>query len=105
MQGSARHRERPLRAPPAPQKRSLALADVCQALSRAKPKCTLYAFSYSEHVLQIYAGLYALHEAGIITLEQRFAPDDLLQRLGKPLDAKFFSKALNGIFVDVDSAG
>jgi hypothetical protein len=105
MQGSARHRERPLRAPPAPRKRSLALADVCQALSRAKPKCTLYAFSYSEHVLQIYAGLYALHEAGIITLEQRFAPDDLVQRLGKPLDAKFLSHALNGLFVDVDGAG
>jgi hypothetical protein len=105
MQRSALHRERRLRAQAPPSKRSLALGEVCQALSRAKPKCTLYAFSYSEHVLQIYAGLYALHEAGVIALEQRFAADDLVRRLGKPVDAKFFSNALNGLFVDVDGAG
>src|ERR1700682_4038224 len=79
-----------------------ALARVEAALASSRPACTIYAYSYSEHVLQIYAGLYALHQAGLIRVRQRFAAQDLQRRLSPALlDKPFASRSLNGVFVDV----
>jgi hypothetical protein len=47
------------------------------------PACTVYAGSHAEHLLQLYAGLYALHAAGLIQIKQRFGPDELRRRLGR----------------------
>jgi hypothetical protein len=91
----------PLRSAP---RRELALTEVLASLRQAR--CTVYARSLSPHVLQIYAGLYALHAAGLIELRQRFGARALQQRLGHPaLDAKFAAAGLHGVFVDVEGAG
>jgi hypothetical protein len=81
-----------------------ALAEVLASLGKAR--CTVYARSLTQHVLQIYTGLYALHAAGLIELRQRFGARALRDRLGHPpLDARFVADDLNGLFVDVEGAG
>jgi hypothetical protein len=83
---------------------TLALATVLASLSR--PRCTLYARSRMEHVLQIYAGLYSLAAARLIDLRQSFGAQALAERLGgPPLDGKFLAQDLNGLFVDIAGAG
>src|SRR5712671_2523043 len=82
----------------------LALAEVLASLGRTR--CTVYARSLSDHVLQIYTGLYLLHAAGFIELRQRFGARPLRDRLGPPaLDARFAAADLNGLFVDIEGAG
>lgn len=68
------------------------------ALGRARPVCTLYALSRSEHLQQIYAGFYGLHEAGLIRLEQRF-------ELPSGIATSFGAARLHGLFVRVENAG
>jgi len=81
-----------------------ALAEVLASLRGAR--CTVYARSLSNHVLQIYTGLYLLHAAGRIELRQRFGARPLRDRLGPPaLDARFAAADLNGLFVDIEGAG
>src|SRR5215208_3346516 len=82
------------------------LSEIEAALARARPVCTVYAPIHSEHVLQIYAGLYALHESGRIRVRQRFAAADLQQRLaGTGIDYTNFGESLHGLLVDVEGAG
>lgn len=96
----------PERAPIEAAAPPLALAEVRSALAHARPACTVYACSRSKHVLQIYAGLYALHQAGHIRLKQRFGPDALRQRLAPgPIDEGVLSTGANGLLVDVERAG
>jgi hypothetical protein len=89
-------------APPSP----APLSQIRAALERARPECTVYACSQSEHVLQIYAALYGLHESGQIRLRQRFSLDALRARLaaaggaGERLDAE-----LHGLLAEVEGAG
>src|ERR1700704_1660748 len=70
------------------------LADVKQGLACLGPRCTIYAGEHSEHVLQIYAGLYALHAAGCIVLRQHF---------GEPCNR--FPATPHGLLVEVGGAG
>jgi hypothetical protein len=85
---------------------ALPLAQVLTFLERAKPRCTVYARSRSPHTLQLYAGLYALHEARRIRLEQRFGPGPLRKRLPHLApDDPVFSMSANVLFVEVDGAG
>jgi hypothetical protein len=82
----------------------LALAEVLASLGRTR--CTVYARSLSDHVLQIYTGLYLLHAAGFIELRQRFGARALRDRLGRPpLAEKLVAGDLNGLFVDIDGVG
>jgi hypothetical protein len=82
------------------------LSEIKAALARARPACTVYAPVHSEHVLQIYAGLYALHEAGDIRVRQRFAAADLERRVaGTSIDYTNFGESLHGLLVDVEDAG
>jgi hypothetical protein len=82
------------------------LVEVAADLDRARPVCTVYALSNSDHLVQIYAGLFALSRAGHIRLRQRFAVKCLRQRLsGVPVDEEVFSDAANGVFVDIEGAG
>ncbi|TAK84948.1 MAG: hypothetical protein EPO20_12225 [Betaproteobacteria bacterium] len=84
----------------------LPLAQALTFLERAKPRCTVYACSRSPHTLQLYAGLYALHHAGRIRLEQRFGPGPLRKRLRQLApDDPVFSTSANVLFVDADGAG
>jgi hypothetical protein len=81
----------------------IVLGDVKAALARDKPVCTVYARSSSDHVMQIYAGLHALHAGGHIRLRQRFGARDLMRRLGPlPWPETFAGRTLNGLFVDAD---
>lgn len=83
-----------------------ALSRVLGRLARARPRCILYARSASDHVLQVYAGFYALHAAGAIELRQRFGARALGARLSPPpIDARFLSSRLDGLFADVEGAG
>jgi hypothetical protein len=83
-----------------------ALAEVLASLARTRPVCTVYARSRSNHVLQIYTGLYVLHAARLIELRQRFDARALGDRLGgRPLEGKFAAGDLNGLFVDIEGAG
>lgn len=82
-----------------------ALAELIAALARVRPACTVYAVSHSEHVLQIYAGLYALHEAGCIRVRQRFGAHELQRRLAARGDDPVLSKTLNGLFVEIEGVG
>jgi hypothetical protein len=85
-------------------RREPALAEVLASLARTR--CTVYARSVSNHVLQIYTGLYLLHAAGLIELRQRFGARALGARLGgAPLEARFGDAELNGLFVYVEGAG
>jgi hypothetical protein len=94
----------PALLPGAAPRSELALSAVLGALRRIR--CTVYARSLSNHVLQIYTGLYALHAARLIELSQRFGARALGERLGAaPLEAGFASRDLNGVFVDVEGAG
>jgi hypothetical protein len=82
------------------------MAQVKASLARARPKCIIYACSHADHLTQLYAGLYALHEAGIIQVKQRFGPHHLRRRLGcTGVNDVIFSRTLNGLFVDVEGAG
>jgi hypothetical protein len=82
----------------------LALAEVLASLAGAR--CTVYARSLSDHVLQIYTGLYLLHAAGFIELRQRFGARALRDRLGRPpLAEKLVAGDLNGLFVDIEGVG
>jgi hypothetical protein len=82
------------------------LAEVITALGRARPACTVYALESCDHLVQIYAGLYALQQAGHIRLKQRFSEDDLRRRLGsRSLDNGLQSYASKGLFVDIEGAG
>src|SRR3712207_3762604 len=47
--------------------------DALSLLGRACPRVVAYACTESEHVLQLYAGLYLLHATGRIRLAQRRA--------------------------------
>ena len=86
--------------------KDLPLSDVKASLARSRPVCTVYAPVHSEHVLQIYAGLYALHEAGQIRVRQRFAAADLRRRLaGTGVDYTTFDASLHGLLVDLEGAG
>jgi hypothetical protein len=86
--------------------KDLPLSDIKASLARGRPVCTVYAPVHSEHVLQIYAGLYALHEAGDIRVRQRFAAADLQRRLaGTGIDYKTFDESLHGLLVDIEGAG
>jgi len=86
--------------------RDMALEDIEASLGRARPTCTIYARPHGEHVLQIYAGLYALHAAGRIRVRQRFAPEALRKRLaGSAIDCNMFRADLHGLLVDVEGAG
>jgi glycosyltransferase involved in cell wall biosynthesis len=69
-----------------------ALSDVKAFLARRVPRCTIYVCPHFEHVLQIYAGLYALHAEGCIAVRQRFAP-------ALPVSPP------HGLFVEVEGAG
>jgi hypothetical protein len=71
-----------------------ALSDVKTLLARRAPRCTIHVGARSEHVLQIYAGLYALHAEGCVAVRQRFAVEDEVVR-GNP----------HGVLVDVEGAG
>jgi hypothetical protein len=83
---------------------ALALATVLASI--AGTRCTVYARSRMEHVLQIYAGLYSLHAARVIDLRQRFDAQALAARLGRtPLDGRFLAEDLNGLFVDIEGTG
>ncbi len=82
------------------------LPQVMTFLAQAKPSCTVYACSTTQHTLQIYAGLYALHAAGRIRLKQRFGVDTLKSRLawlapGDPV----FSPMVNALFLDIEDVG
>src|SRR3954469_5536646 len=82
------------------------LSEIKAALARARPLCTVYAPVHSEHVLQIYAGLYALHESGTIRVRQRFAAAELRQRVaGTGIDATKFGEGLHGLLVDIEGTG
>lgn len=78
---------------------------VQERLSRRRPLCTIYASSYCEHLLQIYAGLYALQEAGAILVRQRFGAEALRRRLGGMADAKLLSPEAGALVVDIEGAG
>jgi hypothetical protein len=82
------------------------LAEVKAFLARAKPSCTLYVYPHSEHVSQIYAGFYALREAGSATLRQAFDPAEVRRRLaGTAIDCRSFDESLHGLLVGIDGAG
>jgi hypothetical protein len=82
------------------------LPEIKAALRRAGAVCTVYAPVHSEHVLQIYAGLYALHESGDIRVRQRFAAADLQRRLADTgIDYTTFGESLHGLLVDLEGAG
>jgi hypothetical protein len=53
------------------------LAEVAAALRHARPRCVLHAASRSDHVMQIFAGLHALHARGWIRLARRNAGEDV----------------------------
>jgi hypothetical protein len=57
------------------------------ALAALRPACTIHAQSYSEHVLQIYAGLYALHAAGAIRVRHEYGSGP---------------RGLNGLLVNIE---
>jgi hypothetical protein len=78
---------------------------VLERLAGHRPACTVYASSYCEHLLQIYAGLYALHEAGAIRVRQRFGAEPLRRRLGGMADAKLLSPEAGALVVDLEGAG
>ena len=72
-------------------------------LRSARPTCIVYACSHTKHTLQVYAGLYALHQAGHIRIRQRLSPQDLRRRLGSlPREDDVFRRKANVLFVDVD---
>lgn len=71
------------------------LAEVKDALARACPRCVVYASTRSDHVLQVYAGLHALHAAGSIALSWRPFPHPML---GEQPGAG----ELNGLLVELD---
>jgi hypothetical protein len=84
----------------------IALAEIKATLARERPVCTVYARSSSDHTVQIYAGLHALHAAGTLRLRQRFGAGELARRLGPlPRQEAFTARTLNGVFVDVAGAG
>jgi hypothetical protein len=69
-----------------------ALSDVKSSLARGRPRCIVYVGEHTEHVLQLYAGLYLLHAQGCIALHQTFAP-------APP------SAHPHGLFIDLEGAG
>lgn len=82
------------------------LAEVLAYLARARPSCTLYVYPHSEHVSQIYAGFYALREAGSVSVRQAFDPAEVRRRLaGTAIDCKSFNESLHGLLVGIDGAG
>jgi hypothetical protein len=81
------------------------VARVQERLGRERPACTVYATSYCEHLLQIYAGLYALHEAGVIRVRQRFGREALRRRLGGLADARLLAPEAGALVVDIEDAG
>src|SRR3954465_2332537 len=79
------------------------LSGVEAFLSRAKPRCVVHVFPHSEHVTQIYAGLYALHASGRAVGRQSFDPAALRRRLaGSGVDGRLFNEKLHGLLVEVD---
>jgi hypothetical protein len=81
------------------------LSEVKSALAASRPRCIVYANSYCEHVMQLYAGLYVLRLDGAIDLDQKFGRGALNHRLGEPLAAGFASKSLPALLLDVEGAG
>src|SRR5438105_3346613 len=84
---------------------ALRLSEVKAALAASRPRCVVYANSYCEHVMQLYAGLYVLRLEGSIHLDQKFGRGSLNYRLGEALAARFASKPLPALLLDVEGAG
>jgi hypothetical protein len=79
------------------------LSEVEAFLSRAKPRCVVHVLPHSEHVTQIYAGLYALHASGRAVVRQSFDPAALRRRLaGTGVDCRIFDENLHGLLVEVE---
>ncbi|HZR68540.1 MAG TPA: hypothetical protein VFB01_05710 [Burkholderiales bacterium] len=86
--------------------RDVPLAQVKAAIARARPLCTVFATSRTDHTVQLYSGLYALRDAGCIRLRQRHARAAAMRRLGaEPIERSRLTKVLENLLVDVEGAG
>lgn len=82
------------------------LAQVKTDIARARPLCTVFATSRTDHTVQIYTGLCALRDAGCIRLRQRHARAAAICSLGAaPIERSRFAKVLENLLVDVEGAG
>ena len=89
-----------------PRARELPLAQVKAEIAREKPQCTVFAASRTDHTLQLYAGLYALRDAGCIRLRQRHGRAAASRELAPAvLEARRLDKALDNLLVDVEGRG
>ena len=76
----------------APPRAAPPLGEVVRFLGQRAPRCTIHVGTHSQHVQQIYAGLYMLHAQGCIRVRQRFGE--------QPLGAH-----AHGLLADVEGAG